>query len=580
MTLELTTRINPHIVSLGALLNSNPSSQYRVPVFQRPYSWTDLEVQAFLDDLDDAIANEVPYYYLGSMVLIEEERDCLRIIDGQQRMATTQILISRIMHRLLQDDPNDNAVMRYTTYFQHEDSGGHTRDTLVLNDPDRNFFAKHVIQREPLPHRTSISVVSNAAIADAIETVDEFIKDKFENVATQEKRKEYLTTMVGFINRKLAVLRVICADLELGYTLFRSLNARGKDLSPVDLVRNHILQKTASDPSTIDMWQSAIQEFDDVDSPDVTDFLRHQWIARQKPVRVHDLARAVESRIATRAQAEDYLIRLVDDAALYSALTKSNHPFWGKVRDVKAKWSVAGIIDQVNLKQVRPLLIVCCEKLQHEPEELANLLSMFCGWAVRGLVLRTWSKGAMEQAVGDATGQLRDLSNISTEQVYQTISHMVPNDVQFTKALDSRIFTNKMARFILGAVENYRRLDELPDRDVSRWVDVGDLWVEHVLPRTPDKRWWSNFYDESGDITEETKFRMESLGNLTLLSGARNRSLSNAAFSTKKSKYADSDLLITKNLAQVEEWTSTEIDRRQIDIAEWVCKAWPVWPTR
>lgn len=99
-----------------------------------------------------------------------------------------------------------------------------------------------------------------------------------------------------------------------------------------------------------------------------------------------------------------------------------------------------------------------------------------------------------------------------------------------------------------------------------------------MLPRSPDKRWWSNFYDESGVIPEDTKFRLESLGNLTLLSDARNRSLGNAAFSTKKSKYADSGLLITKDLAQIEEWTSTAIDNRQTEIAELACKAWPVWP--
>ena len=539
----------------------------------------DDEVQALLDDLEDAIDKDASYYYLGSMVLIKEADDRLRIIDGQQRMATTQILISRIMYRLLQIDPEDNGVLRYANYFQHEDADGHSRDTLILSDTDRTFFSKHVIQREPLPDRRT-GVISHIAIADAIRAVDKFIQEKTRLLDGPREIRDYLAKRVTFINRRLAVLRVICEDLDLGYTLFRSLNARGKDLSPVDLIRNHILARTASDPSTIGMWQSAIQEFEDEDSADVTDFLRHQWIARQGHVRVQDLSRAVERGISTKAHAESYLIRLDDDSDLYSALTKSNDSFWDtvkKLRDDRATWSIEGIVDQVGLKQIRPLLMVCCEKLQEKPEELAKLITMMCGWAVRGLTSRSWSKGAMEQAVAASCDLLRDKPSISTEEVYQSIDHMIPDDTEFTRALGSRIFTNKMAKFILGAVENYRRLNELPDSDVPKWVNVGELWVEHVLPRSPNQRWWSHFYDESGTITDENRFRKESLGNLTLLSGKRNRSLGNAGFSVKKQKYQESALLITKDLANLNAWTSGAIDKRQELIAELACKAWPVW---
>ncbi len=577
MTPELAKRIQPLIVSMGTLLQSNPSSQYTVPDFQRPYAWTDIEVQALLDDLEDAMVRDVPYYYLGSMVLIEEPDDRLRVIDGQQRMATIQILISRIISWLLPTNSNDISVMRYANYLQHEDATGGSRDTLVLSDTDKDFFSKHVIQREPLPHRRSISAVSNAAIADAIDTIDDFILRKSQLLGSPEELKKHLAKTVLFINRRLAVLRVLCADLNLGYTLFRSLNARGKDLSPVDLIRNHILERTASDSSTIDMWQSAIDAFEDADSADVTDFLRHQWIARKGSVRVQHLNREVELQIRNEDHATEYLIRLLDDSALYSALTKSNHHFWEKVKGDRARWSVEGIVDQVGLKQIRPLLIVCCEKLQNDPEELAKLMTMMCGWAVRGLALRTWSKGAMEQTVAEACELLRGITRISTEQVFQSIANMIPDDTQFTRALGSRLFTNKMAKFILGAVENYRRMNELLDRDVSNWVNVGELWVEHVLPRSPDKKWWPQFYDDSGNITDETKFRKESLGNLTLLSGSRNRSLGNASFSIKKSKYQESALLITSDLAELSDWTPDAIDQRQKEIGELACKAWPVW---
>lgn len=66
-----------------------------VPQYQRSYAWEDRHVIEFLDDIERAVKGEVPEYFLGSLVLAETDVKGLpEVVDGQQRLATTTILIA------------------------------------------------------------------------------------------------------------------------------------------------------------------------------------------------------------------------------------------------------------------------------------------------------------------------------------------------------------------------------------------------------------------------------------------------------------------------------------------------------
>lgn len=68
-----------------------------VPIYQRSYAWTSDEITEFWSDLRSAFAESSPEYFLGTIVLTRQgkpPRDT--IIDGQQRLATTSILLAAI----------------------------------------------------------------------------------------------------------------------------------------------------------------------------------------------------------------------------------------------------------------------------------------------------------------------------------------------------------------------------------------------------------------------------------------------------------------------------------------------------
>ena len=85
--------INANDVGIGATLNQN---SLMVPPNQRSYAWEESHVQTLFEDLSGAISVGSQPYFLGTLVLTQGDTDRLEVADGQQRLATTSILIAAI----------------------------------------------------------------------------------------------------------------------------------------------------------------------------------------------------------------------------------------------------------------------------------------------------------------------------------------------------------------------------------------------------------------------------------------------------------------------------------------------------
>ena len=95
------------------------------------------------------------------------------------------------------------------------------------------------------------------------------------------------------------------------------------------------------------------------------------------------------------------------------------------------------------------------------------------------------------------------------------------------------------------------------------------------MPLSPTQSSWPAVFDSDGNQTAESKFKVKTLGNLTLLSGNRNIRASNRSFDTKRATYSGSDLLIVKDLGSKESWRLPEIQERQSELNRLACQAWP-----
>src|SRR5437870_6559881 len=79
---------------------------YRIPRFQRPYSWDRENVQEFWDDI---VRDAPPDYFIGSMVVYKEGNQRFGVVDGQQRLTTITILLCALRNKLAELGEEDLA---------------------------------------------------------------------------------------------------------------------------------------------------------------------------------------------------------------------------------------------------------------------------------------------------------------------------------------------------------------------------------------------------------------------------------------------------------------------------------------
>src|SRR3989338_3982615 len=90
---------SPQPSSLYQLFSSR---RYKVPLYQRPFSWTRDEAAALWSD----VYKNKPPYFLGILVLQKmPDNKVFLIVDGQQRLATLTLLLRSAVEVL----GNDNA---------------------------------------------------------------------------------------------------------------------------------------------------------------------------------------------------------------------------------------------------------------------------------------------------------------------------------------------------------------------------------------------------------------------------------------------------------------------------------------
>ena len=87
--------VETHIsLSVNRLLNED---SYAIPLYQRNFAWTYDEIEQLLNDVADAFQEQRENYYIGTLV-VNEENGLFKIIDGQQRTTALNLIALALKH--------------------------------------------------------------------------------------------------------------------------------------------------------------------------------------------------------------------------------------------------------------------------------------------------------------------------------------------------------------------------------------------------------------------------------------------------------------------------------------------------
>lgn len=534
-----------------------------VPIYQRSYSWKDEHLDDYWNDLRIALADSDPEYFLGTVVLTRStETDRLVVIDGQQRMATTSLLLAAIRDAYLDREDAKRAAIIQARFLSETDlESGDEMPKLVLNEEDDEYFRRRVIERESyLPTKES-----HHRILGAYEMLAASLKGDLSTLAgTQAEAR--LAKWVKFLEEDVVVVVVEVPTESDAFLIFETLNDRGADLTIADLLKNYLFGRSGSRLGTVkSRWIESLAQLDITAENDVfVTFLRHYWSSRYGAVRERELYSSIKERVSTSTQAVDFATKLQEASRVYAALLSSSHELWSEY-GATARENVDTLL-RLELEQYRPLLLAV---VQHFPKsEVIKTLRALVDWSVRGLVVGGIGGGSTERAYCEAAVKVRDGELKTQAALTKQLGPIIPIDDAFEAAFaTARITKAKIARYLLNALE--RKKLGVSEPELVPNANEEQVNLEHVLPQNAKPEEWPAF------SPEEVQAWVHRIGNFALLAKGPNGRIGNKAYSVKQPVLMDSELMLTSEIAGRLDWTQAEIAQRQRELAKLAVATWP-----
>ncbi|MCY3640078.1 MAG: DUF262 domain-containing protein [Gammaproteobacteria bacterium] len=542
---------------------------YRVPAFQRDYSWGPDEWDDLWQDIV-ALTDEdsEPAHYMGYLVLQSADNKDFEIIDGQQRMTTLSLLVLAAISHLRaladseneQDPENRRAEQLRGSYIGYLDPVTLVpRSKLTLNRHNDRYYQSYLVPLEPLP-RQGLNA-SERLLRRAFLWFEERLRSHVGDDGTAVAR------FVDEVVDKLLFTVITVTDELNAFTVFETLNARGVRLSSTDLLKNFLFSVVARDgtheseiTALEERWEGIIGLLGSESFPE---FLRTFWNSRNPLVRKAELFKTIRATVNGRAAAFDLVRDLDRQARVYAQLRNPDQGGWTSAeRDCLWQLGLFGV------RQPFAVLLAAFDRFADSDRPgFERFLKAIAVVSFRyNLICRRQSNE--QEAVYNRVA--RRISNGEINEpsaAIEALRPVYPENGPFRTAFAEKTLNvrrnRKVIRFILLRLER-----KLSGQDFDFESDTYN--IEHVLPEHPDEGW------EHFDERHRDEFTHR-LGNQTLLEAAPNRELGNAAYSGKCEVYQQSEFAITRRVAEeFEAWTVEKIRAHQQWMARQATDIWRI----
>ena len=559
--------INSKIEKISVVLSGD---RYYIPEYQRGYSWENAQLEDFWLDLYELSQEEDrEIHFLGQIVIHEDKKEKKKyVIDGQQRLTTSVILLDIIRTKLNQlhrehdiEDANIDAGNITSTLI-----GTYTerRDylKLVLGRIDKEFFKKTIQKTGPIKYNNpdlnkKKIPISNFNIINASKFFNDKIDSFLEKITDPERKYEYLIDLSDTFGNNFKVMYLETDDINEAYIIFETLNARGRELETSDLLKNHLLRSSQDKLDSIsNKWYKMIDNLGEVDP---TKFIRHYWNSKHQFTTEKSLFNKLRKSIDTPKKVEEVMEELVFLSELYAALQNPNENKYYEGAEINER-----IFEIKKLKAMSfyPIMLAL-ENEKFDEKEINEILIYIESLIVRNLVVASKVANVYEKEFSKIAREISEHILIDKSEIIKKINALIISDEEFYDTF--KIFTSKntdVVRYILRKLHNHLNYET---RVIS---DNNTVHIEHILPKRPKVGEWNEFIEE-----DKSEFLWR-IGNLTLLGNEYNKRATNSDFTRKKEIYNKSKIPMTKSLIDYKNWDIESILNRQKYFAEIAPRVW------
>ncbi|RVZ95666.1 DUF262 domain-containing protein [Helicobacter pylori] len=524
---------------------------FEIPSYQRGYAWQIRQLKDFWNDLEHVSKLGDKFHYMHSLTLRglenELEDSAFEIIDGQQRLATSLILLGLLAKITQHKDPkyysmNLEPVLSYKYYGLSEAFRAIMEEEKDLERFQTSFYAKNLIDAHA------------------------FFKEKISDTPM-----ETLEKMFDALTKKMLFSVVELNDNRIDpFSSFETINNRGKDLSTLELFKNrlHFVAHKICDEEDLENLQNEINgtytriyhDLRSFEDDHLESFLKHfvayyygenskfkerllntAFDAHKKYDDLYDEYEKINDLLLYLSYSSKvwYFLHTLDDEELRIEITPKTHGLLDKMRRLNALSDNAFLPLLLSLFTIQ-LAVRSGSERHYTTKELEDLLEYLerFGFLIYGVAGKNTAKN---EWIGSAFKAIQ-ACRFWEDKI--TIEYLPPLEKHFfnkqnnsalellEESIHSKNNTEKWYKW--GKALNYLlyeyELYHNPETTLN--FDSSLESIEHILPQKPDQGYSAKEKDWA-----KNPHIVHALGNLLLISKNTNSSLSNKPFDEKRKAY-------------------------------------------
>jgi predicted nucleic acid-binding protein len=504
---------NSQSKSIGELLGPNLRAKLEVPPFQRGFSWEKKHVETFRKDVsvfraESSVAGGPDKYFLGPIVVLHKSKEAIELLDGQQRLATSTILlcaIRDICRNLKIQAASDFARDIQTQFIIKPEDAGHA---LVMGDMDRLYFSETVQEDPPKPKKPTIRSHRNIQSAQTIlkNSVNGLIAGSDPSAALATLKKLVQTLRSDFVVASIPV-----ESERDAFRIFETLNDRGLRLSVPDLLLN-FLMRVANDEDRKQVRAFWSEMLEQMGRRDINRFMRHMWVSKYGDLKNTDLFTALKDHIEKKnINSLEFTRDCATECESYVQVIDADEARVGKAAPV-----VRSLVKTLDFQPAMPLLLSSVTHLSEAAfERVVRWLLVFI---VRYSIVMNLDPSGMESVLYKLAREVRAKAGdppACLAHVKQTLIDNSPTDDQIALAVEQLTLSPDEALYLLGRLASRMQTD-------TKEVSLAESNLEHIYPKNPAADEWG------GDAGQEALDPyLWHIGNLTMLGHRLNRDAGN-----------------------------------------------------
>lgn len=561
------TTIEVNKQSVEALLGSGKSKPFVIPEYQRPYAWTDEQVETLFEDLWEFTATSggterEGSYFLGSVVSYENEDGEQEIIDGQQRITSLFLLLRAIYTKLVATPASERTAEANNFIGKIEPAIWRTNKLTGTVDYKNILLTSRVVNNGGNEILRSI-LETGCADENARDNYSKnyrYFQELFDKHSIENPLMVY-QFIYALLNQ--AILLPITADTQdTALTIFSTLNDRGLPLSDADIFKAKIYNQLEPEDKNafIERWKDLDEQATDANESIQQLFYYNMFYYRALEQDTKTTTPGVRKYYAANKFERLYKPELIDTLFVILNLWKvvnkgeeiEGEP-WSK--NMKIKQTLDTLSSYPNEFWKYPVVIyyVCYRNEENFEARFALFLNK--------LLMELMTKYLMIPTINAVKPDILKLNSAIVASDIPTFEFKNIDLAQLEPCIQN---PNRNAVRMLLKTLAYEQQDELLP---AKWE------IEHIFPQ----KWQTNYFlDESDAIIKE---KIEHIGNKIPFEKKLNIVAGNGYFGKKKKEYTASKIAITKAIgtSDVADWNMDSIMKRDIRVSDEIIKTLNRW---